>query len=166
MIGQCLSNKNESATVSKTKNFLELNKTLLFNYGLCWKDSSNYRWTEFIKIQKVPKNESNPKKLFRTMTLRFESACRGSVSASRRCGCCAASAAVRPHPILTRIRIGNLPDPEAIALLFEQQQRQLHWWYGLWRSLAMPRARHGPLLTAARGGRRRRDPTPGPGGGQ
>ena len=28
MIGQCLSNKNESATVPKTKKFLELNKVL------------------------------------------------------------------------------------------------------------------------------------------
>jgi hypothetical protein len=29
MIGQCLSNKNENATVSKSKNFLDLNKALL-----------------------------------------------------------------------------------------------------------------------------------------
>ena len=29
MIGQCLSNKNESATVSKSKNFLHLNKPLV-----------------------------------------------------------------------------------------------------------------------------------------
>ena len=29
MIGQCLSNKNESATVLKSKNILDLNKALL-----------------------------------------------------------------------------------------------------------------------------------------
>ena len=29
MIGQCLSNKNESATVSKSKKFLDLNKALI-----------------------------------------------------------------------------------------------------------------------------------------
>jgi len=28
MIGQCLSNKNEIATISKSKNFLDLNKAL------------------------------------------------------------------------------------------------------------------------------------------
>ena len=36
MIGQCLSNKNESATVSKSKNFLDLNK-LLVSYKFCKK---------------------------------------------------------------------------------------------------------------------------------
>jgi hypothetical protein len=35
MIGQCLSNKNKSATVSKSKNFLDLNKESLLIGGPC-----------------------------------------------------------------------------------------------------------------------------------
>jgi hypothetical protein len=31
MIGQCLSNKNEIATVSKSKTFLDLNKALVYD---------------------------------------------------------------------------------------------------------------------------------------
>jgi len=40
MIGQCLSNKNENATVSKSKNFLDLNKPLVYN------------WTIFVKYKR------------------------------------------------------------------------------------------------------------------
>jgi len=37
MIGQYLSNKNDSATVSKSKNFLDLNKALMY-------DQPNMNW--------------------------------------------------------------------------------------------------------------------------
>ena len=36
MIEQCLSNKNKSTTISKSKNFLDLNKTLLYRTQPTW----------------------------------------------------------------------------------------------------------------------------------
>jgi len=39
MIGQCLSNKNESVTVSKSKKFLDLNKTTITLSFVCGKYS-------------------------------------------------------------------------------------------------------------------------------
>jgi len=60
MIGQCLSNKNESATVSKSKKFLDLNKAVveIHEYVLIWaliqqielednrEDNIIWRWME------------------------------------------------------------------------------------------------------------------------
>jgi hypothetical protein len=44
MIGQCLSNKNENTTMSKYKNFLDLNKALSKKQIGIWKDQM---WSTF-----------------------------------------------------------------------------------------------------------------------